>query len=123
MVGGNAEAARRAAMPVTLLMLSALLVGGALAGLAGVIEFSGEELKLRPGFGAQLGYIGFLASWLARHKPVPVLIAAFLLASLSVASDSLQLDSGLPAATVNVLTALLLMAVLGWTVVKKGRAA
>ena len=120
-VGGNAEAARRAAMPVTLVLLGALLVGGALAGLAGVITLTGEELKLRPGFAAQVGYIGFLASWLARHKPVPVLIAAFVLASLSVASDSLQLDAGLPAATVHVLTALILMAVLGWTAAKKRR--
>ncbi len=117
-VGGNPEAARRSALPVTALLLSGLLVGGALAGLAGMIEFSAIEYKLRSGFGTQLGYIGFLASWLARHKPGPVLIAAFALASLSVAADSLQLDSGLPAATVNILTALLLMAALGWTTVK-----
>jgi len=118
-VGGNAEAARRSAMPVTWLLLSALLVGGALAGLAGMIEFAGVEYKLRSGFGMQLGYIGFLASWLARHKTGPVLISAFALAALSVAADSLQLDSGLPAATVNILTALLLMAVLGWTTIRK----
>lgn len=117
-VGGNAEAARRAALPVTALVLSALLVGGAVAGLAGMIEFSAIEYKLRSGFGTQLGYVGFLASWLARHKPAPVLIAAFALAALSVAADSLQLDAGLPAATVNILTALLLMAVLGWTTVR-----
>lgn len=118
-VGGNAEAARRSALPVTGLLLSALLVGGALAGLAGMVEFSGTEYKLRSGFGLQLGYIGFLASWLARHKPFPVLIASFALAALSVAADSLQLDSGLPASTVNILTALLLMAVLGWTTIRK----
>jgi len=117
-VGGNAEAARRAAMPVTALLLSALLVGGALAGLAGWIELTAVELKLRPGFGTQIGYIGFLASWLARHRPLPVLVAAFVLAALSVTADSLQLDSGLPAATINILTALLLIAVLGWTTMK-----
>ncbi len=117
-VGGNPEAARRAAMPVTMLLLSALLVGGALAGLAGWIELSAVELKLRPGFGTQIGYIGFLASWLARHRPLPVLVASFVLAALSVAADSLQLDSGLPASTINILTALLLVAVLGWTTMK-----
>lgn len=122
-VGGNAEAARRAAMPVTTLLLSALVVGGLLAGLAGVIQLSGEELKLRPGFATEIGYLGFLASWLGRHKPIPVLIAAFVLTSLSVAGDSLQLDAGLPAATVNVLTALLLIAVLGWTTVKSKKGA
>ena len=118
-VGGNSEAARRSALPVTALLLGALLLGGALAGLAGMIEFSGVEYKLRSGFALQLGYIGFLASWLARHKPAGVLVAAFALAALSVAADSLQLDAGLPAAAVNILTALLLMAVLGWTQVRK----
>ena len=114
-VGGNAEAARRAGMPVPALLLSALLVGGALAGLAGVIEYAGVEYKLRPGFGAQIGYVGFLASWLARHRPGPVLVAAFVFAALAVAGGSLQLDAQLPAATVNILTALILMAVLGFT--------
>ena len=117
-VGGNAEAARRAAMPVTALLLSALLVGGALAGMAGWIELSAVELKLRPGFADQIGYVGFLASWLARHRPLPALVASFVLAALSVAADSLQLDSGLPAATINILTALILIAVLGWTTMK-----
>jgi simple sugar transport system permease protein len=92
-----------------------MLVGGALAGLAGAIHLSGVEYQLRPGFAAQVGYVGFLASWLARHRPGPVLIAAVVLAGLTVAGDSLQIDSGLPAATVNILTGLVLVAVLGWT--------
>jgi len=113
--GGNAEAARRSGLNVSLLILSALMIGGALAGLAGMIHFAGVEYKLRPGFGYQLGYTSFLACWLARHQPFPILVAAFVFASLSVAGDSLQLDSQLPAATISVLTALILMAVLGWT--------
>ena len=121
-VGGNAEAARRAGMNVAVLVLSALLVGGLLAGLAGAIQFTGTEYKLRAGFGLQIGYLGFLASWLARHRPLPVLLASFVLAALAIAGDSLQLDAQLPAASVNILTALLLAAVLGWTTVKARRA-
>jgi ABC-type uncharacterized transport system permease subunit len=120
-VGGNAEAARRAGMHVPILILSALLAGGALAGLAGMIQFAGIEYKLRPGFALQIGYIGFLASWLARHRPLPVLVASFIFAALAVAGDSLQLDAQLPAATVSILTAFILIAVLGFTQ-KKGAA-
>ncbi|MET0828043.1 MAG: ABC transporter permease [Microbacterium sp.] len=120
-VGGNAEAARRAGLHVPILILSALLVGGALAGLAGMIQFAGIEYKLRPGFALQIGYIGFLASWLARHRPLPVLFASFVFAALAVAGDSLQLDAQLPAATVSILTAFILIAVLGFTQ-KKGAA-
>jgi len=114
-VGGNAEAARRAGLPVTTLLLSALLLGGALAGIGGMVHFAGVEYKLRPDFGVNIGYIGFLASWLARHRPLPVLLAAFTFAAFTVAGDSLQLDAGLPAATSNILTGLVLVAVLGWT--------
>lgn len=118
-VGGNPEAARRAGLKVGLLLLSAMAVGGALAGLGGVMQLAGAEFKLRPGFLVTYGYVAFLASWLARHHPVRVAAAAVLLAAIAVSGDSLQLDSGLPAATVNVLMALVLLAVFGWTQHKK----
>jgi simple sugar transport system permease protein len=117
--GGNAEAARRAGLNVGWLVISALMIGGALAGLAGMIHFAGVEYKLRPGFGTQLGYTSFLACWLARHQPFPIVVAALVFATLSVAGDSLQLDSGLPGSSVNVLTALILLAVLGFTTKRK----
>ena len=114
-VGGNPEAARRAGLPVLALLLVALLVGGALAGLAGFTHFAGAEYKLRPTFGETLGYIGFLASWLAGHRPLRVVVAALALAAIAVSGNSLQIASGLPAATVNILMGLVLIAVLGWT--------
>jgi simple sugar transport system permease protein len=114
-VGGNREAARRAGLNVGMLLLSAMLVGGALAGIGGLTQLAGTEFKLRPGFLATYGYIGFLASWLARHKPIQVAIAAVVLSAISISGDSLQIDSGLPAATVNILMALVLLAVFGWT--------
>jgi simple sugar transport system permease protein len=95
-----------------------MLVGGALAGLGGVVQLAGAEFKLRQGFLLTYGYVGFLASWLARHKPINVAIAAVVLAAISITGDSLQIDSSLPAATVNVLMALVLLAVFGWTRVK-----
>lgn len=113
-VGGNAEAARRAGLPVARLLLGAMLVGGALAGLGGVAHLAGAEFKLRPGFLVTYGYIGFLASWLARHDAVKVAVAALALGAISITGDSLQIDSQLPAATVNVLMALVLIAVFGF---------
>jgi ABC-type uncharacterized transport system permease subunit len=112
-VGGNGEAAKRAGLPVGRLLLSAMLVGGALAGLAGMIHYAGSEYKLRTGMTAGFGYVAFLASWLGRHHPLRVIFAAALLAFLAIGGSSLQLDANLPAATVNVLMALVLLAVLG----------
>jgi simple sugar transport system permease protein len=113
-VGGNTEAAKRAGLPVAMLVIGAMLIGGALAGLGGATQLAGAEFKLRPGFLVTYGYIGFLASWLARHDPPKVAIGAVLLAAISIAGDSLQIDSALPAATVNILMALVLLAVFGF---------
>jgi ABC-type uncharacterized transport system permease subunit len=112
-VGGNPEAARRAGFKVGPLLLSAMLVGGGLAGLAGLVHFAGTEFQLRPGMAVNFGYVGFLASWLAMHRPLRVGLAALLLAVIAMGGDSLQIDSGLPAASLNVLMAVVLLVVLG----------
>ena len=61
-VGGNPEAARRAGLKVGGLGLAAMAVGGALAGLGGMLEVAGVEGRLRPDMLVGFGYIGFLAS-------------------------------------------------------------
>ena len=89
-----------------------MLVGGALAGLGGAVQYAGMEGQLRPGVAATFGYTGFLASWLARHQPAKVIAAAFLLASIAVAGNAIQLSSHLPGSAVNILMAVVLLAVL-----------
>jgi simple sugar transport system permease protein len=121
-VGGNPEAARRAGLPVTALLLSALVLGGVLAGLAGYVHLAGAEYKLRPTFGTNIGYIGFLASWLARHRPLAVLVSAVAVAAIAITGNTLQISAGLPAASVNILMGLVLVAVLGWTSSRKADA-
>src|ERR1700709_1878279 len=89
-----------------------MLVGGALAGLGGMVQFTGLEGQLRPGLAATYGYLGFLASWLARHNPYKAALAALLIGLISVAGNSLELSSHLPGGAVYVLMALVLLAVL-----------
>jgi general nucleoside transport system permease protein len=113
-VGGNPEAARRAALKVGTLLVTSMAVGGALAGLGGVVQLAGAEFTLRPSFLVSYGYIGFLASWLAGHRPLGVAGASVLLAAISIGGDSLQIDSQLPAASVNILMALTLLVVFGF---------
>lgn len=113
-VGGNAEAARRGGFRVTATVVTALLAGGALAGLAGAVELSGIEGRLRPDMAVGFGFIGFLGSWLVGHRAAWIPTAGVLLAAISVGGDSLQIDAGLPASSVYILMALVLLAVLGY---------
>ena len=90
--------------------VGAWLVGGALAGLGGFIQLAGAEFKLRPGFIATYGYIGFLASWLGPPPADPGRRSpSLLLSPIAVGGDSLQIDSELPGRPVNILMALVLL--------------
>jgi ABC-type uncharacterized transport system permease subunit len=111
-IGGNPVAAHRHGLPLALATVAVLCVGGALAGLAGTGEIMAIQGRLRPHFSADYGYLGFLVSWLAGHRPLRILVMGLLVAVIATGGDSLQLDQGLPSATVNVLMALLLFVVL-----------
>lgn len=109
-VGGNQEAARRAGLPVRRLLISSMLVGGALAGLGGMLNLAGSQNQLLPGGTATYGYIGFLAAFLGRHKPVKVVLAALLFSAIAIGNSGLELNYGLDGSVVDVLLALLVIA-------------
>ncbi len=109
-VGGNQEAAKRAGLPINRLLISSMLVGGALAGLGGMLNLAGVEVQLRPGITATFGYIAFLASWLGRHEPYKVVIAAFLFSAIALSSNGIQLNFGLNGSIVDILLALIVIA-------------
>jgi simple sugar transport system permease protein len=114
-IGGNALAAQRHGLPLSRYIVLVLLAGGALAGLAGTGEIMAIQGRLRPHFSPDYGYMGFLVAWLAGHKPLRILILGFLVALVATGGDSLQLDQGLPSATVNIFMALILFMVLADT--------
>lgn len=111
-VGGNPVAAERAGIPVGRYLIGALILGGAVAGVAGMAEVTGIQGRLRPGISVNYGYVGFLAAWLGGHRPLGIVLACLLFGAISVGGDSLQLGLNLPGSTVNILMALILFAVL-----------
>jgi ABC-type uncharacterized transport system permease subunit len=111
-IGGNPEAARRVGIPVVLYIVIALVIGAALAGIAGFGQVSAIQGRLRPGLSPGYGYIGFLVSWLAAHNPLTIVLMSLLLAVIIAGGDSLQINQNLPFASVNVLMALTLFVVL-----------
>ena len=112
-VGGNALAAARTGIPTGRYLFWSIVVGGAIAGLAGMAEVTAIQGRLRPGISIGYGFIGFLASWLGGHRPLGVLLASVLFSVLVVGGDSLQISAGLPGSSVNILMALMLFALLG----------
>ncbi len=111
-VGGNPEAARRAGFNVGRIQLVMFLLAGALAGIGGMLEVTGIEGRLRPTTGVGYGYVGFLAAWMVNHHPLWLIGSSILLAIIAVSGDALQITASLPASSVNILMALVLLGVL-----------
>lgn len=122
-LGGNPEAARRAGFKSNWLSASALMAGGALAGLGGMLQVSGVEAQLRPAIMTGYGFTGVLAAWMVRQHPLRAILSAGLLAAVAVGGNGLKIRAGLSSASVNILMALLLIAVLGWARPLKGQRA
>jgi general nucleoside transport system permease protein len=88
--GGNPRAAQYLRLPIARRMVLVLAISGAVAGLAGVIELTGVTHRLQEGISVNYGYSGVLIAFLARQRPLPVVLAAVWFAALVVGSFALQ---------------------------------
>jgi simple sugar transport system permease protein len=111
-VGGNVKAAKHSGIIVERMQFVTLIVGGAVGGLAGIIEVSGIEGHLRPMTGVGYGYIGFLVAWMAGNHPLLIIPFAILLAAISVGGNALEMHSGLNSSIVLILMGFILIVIL-----------
>lgn len=110
--GGNVRAAQLQGLPVATLMIGACVLGGGLAGLAGMIEVAAVHGRANASLIAGYGYAGILIAFLARHNPLAILPMAVLLGGIGAAGGLLQRRMGLPDATVLVLQGMIFVCIL-----------
>lgn len=91
-VGFNKNAAHTNGINVERNMFLALLMSGALAGLAGGIEVTGTMGKVINGFSANYGFSGIPVALMARNNPFAIIITALLMGSMR--NGSLMMQSG-----------------------------
>ena len=111
--GQNPKAARYIGINIPRLIVTAMLLSGALCGLAGVCEVTGVMRRLQQGLTVGYGYTAIIVAWMSQLNPWGVLLVAFLLAGLLVGGDQIQMAMGLPAAMGLVLQGALLFPMLG----------
>ncbi|WP_395154866.1 ABC transporter permease [Ilumatobacter sp.] len=109
-VGSSQNAARYAGIPVRRTVIVALLMSGALGGLAGATEVAGRAYALDPnGLELGLGFTGIVVAALARYNPFAIILVATFLGGLRNAGVALQ---GLPGERVPVEVSLMLQGVI-----------
>lgn len=118
-VGQNPKAARYAGMSVARMIVLAMVIAGALAGLAGGIETLGLNHKFAPEFSGAVGFDGITVALLAQTNPFGVILAAFLLGSMDAGAAKMQFESGVSADIIQIIQALVLAFVAAPTIIRE----
>lgn len=107
LVGSNPPTAKYAGMPVRRHLITVMLLSGAIAGLAGMLEVAGTVHRLQGGISNNYGYLGIMVAVLARSSAVGVIFSAALMAFILNSGIILQ-TQGLTTSTVLAITGLIL---------------
>ncbi|MDQ7999448.1 MAG: ABC transporter permease [Pseudomonadota bacterium] len=110
-VDANPRVARALGVPVGRMVLTAVLLSGALSGLAGFVVVTGQEGRLTQAFYVGYGFSGVLIAFLARNNPLAASVVAVLIAMLFVAGRNLQVFYQIPFAMVQLIQAILVICV------------
>lgn len=111
-VGLGAEAARFAGISVERTMLTAALVSGGIAGLAGVNEIAGIHYHLIDAISPGYGYTGILIATLGSLNAVGVTLAALFIGLIDTGAQTVSRALGVPVYLGDVIQATLLLVTL-----------
>jgi len=95
-IGNSQKAARYQGITVEKNIVLAVLLSGALCGLAGVGEVAGISRRLQQGLSLGYGYTAIIVAWMAQLNPLAIPFVAILMGALLVGGDQVQMVMGLP---------------------------
>jgi ABC-type uncharacterized transport system permease subunit len=111
-VGSAPSAARYGGFSAPGTVWLALLVSGALAGLAGILEAAGPFGRLVPQFPTNYGFTAIIVAFLGRLHPLGVVLAGVVLAISFVGGEVAQTTIQLPFAAVGIFQSMMLFLLL-----------
>lgn len=107
-IGQAPHAGRHAGFSVNKTIWFSLLLGGALAGLAGMVEVSGPIGQLLPSISPGYGFTAIIVAFVGRLHPVGVFFAGLVIALSYLGGESAQIIMNLPLAVTGVFQGMLL---------------
>ena len=108
--GHNAIAAQTAGISAKRMILTALVLSGAIAGLAGLPYLLSQGYSYGPTRPSGYGFTGIAVALLGRNHPVGIVLGALLYGFLDAVAGPLQLE-GIPSSIVRVIQGITLLTV------------
>lgn len=122
-VGSRASVARYAGFSVERVIIFALVLSGALAGLAGIMEVTNLHYRLKAGISGGYGFSAVLVALLGRMNPFGVAIASLFFAALIVGAETMHVLAGLPPELAQAIQAVIVLSVLAVDTAARRRSA
>lgn len=110
-VNANPRMGAAVGVPVVRMIVLAVLLSGALAGIGGFLVAAGQEGRLTQAFYHGYGFSGILIAFLARNHPIAATVVALLVATLFIAGRNLQVFYQIPFSMVQLIQAIIVIAV------------
>jgi general nucleoside transport system permease protein len=110
MVGANPRFARAQGIDIARIVIVAMILSGALGGLAGSTFTLGTLGRFVDGAGANLGFNGIAVALLGRLHPVGALVAALALGALAAAGPTVQLFIDVPLDVIRIMQGTIMIA-------------
>jgi len=117
--GANPKAARVYGINTRVLFSLSLILGGAVAGLAGAIEVAGVHHRLIEGLQSNFLLLGIIIGLVSKGNHAVVPFVAFFIAVLEVGASAMQRTMSIPVEMVFIVEALILIFVLLTDVVRR----
>jgi simple sugar transport system permease protein len=118
LVGANERMARYSGVSPTRVGTVAIVVSGALAGLAGSsLVLAGQTPAMGSDFAGNFGFTGIAVALLARNSPIGVLPAALLFAALQQGGGVMEATVGISSSLADFIQGLMIVLVLAATTV------
>lgn len=108
-VGFNPHAARYAGINDKKQILLAMLLSGGFAGLAGMIELLGVQLRMYQNFSPGYGFDGIAVALLGQCAPVGIIFSALMFGALGAGSNLMQMTANVPSALIYIVQALVIV--------------
>jgi ABC-type uncharacterized transport system permease subunit len=108
-VGSNPHAARYAGINVPRNIILAMALSGALAGLAGMVEVTGKQYNLLPGFFGGAGFDAIAVALIARTNPKSMIWAGLLWGGLLSGAALMQIRADVSLDLIKIIQALIIM--------------
>jgi simple sugar transport system permease protein len=112
-VGENPEAAKYGGINVKRTIFLALIISGALAGVAGLFEVEGVQFSVMTSLSPGYGYTGIVVALLGQNSPIGILLSSFFLAGIYNGSVNVSIQLGQPSGIVSFIQGVLVIFVLG----------